>query len=195
MSKMKGSKTEKNLLTAFAGESMARNKYTYFAEKARQEGYIQIADVFAETADQEKEHAQRFFGFLDGGEAEINWTFPAGFSGSLVGSTIENLKAAAGGEKYEYSEMYPGFAKVAREEGFENIAKVFEFVSIAESFHERRYTGLLKNLETGSVFKKDKPVMWRCRNCGYIHESACASAACPACAKPQAYFELLAENW
>lgn len=188
---MKGSKTEKNLITAFAGESQARNRYTYAAGKARKEGLVQIAQIFAETADQEKEHAKRFFSFLQGGEVEVRAAFPAG----VVGTTAENLKAAAAGEHYEWTEMYPGFAKVAKEEGFDAVAKVFEFISVAEKQHERRYLGLLSNVDAGTVFKKKTPVVWRCINCGYLHEGLEAPAACHACAHPQAFFELLAENW
>lgn len=188
---LKGTRTEQNLLKAFAGESQARNRYNYFAGKARKEGYVQIADIFAETADQEKEHAKRFFKFLEGGEVEIVTAFPAG----VIGSTAENLKAAAGGENHEWTTLYPEFAKVAREEGFEDIAKVLDAVSIAEKQHENRYNGLLANVEAGTVFKKDKKVTWRCRNCGYLHEGDTAPGTCPACAHPQAHFELLGENW
>ena len=188
---LKGSKTEKNILGAFAGESQARNRYTFFASKARKEGYIQIALIFEETANQEKEHAERLFKLLEGGEVEIQASFPAG----IIGSTAENLKAAAGGEHYEWTEMYPGFAKVAREEGFEEIAAIFESIAVAEKQHEKRYLGLLNNIEKGTVFKKDKPVVWRCLNCGYIHEGTEAPKVCPACAHPQAYYEVLAENW
>ncbi|MBB6481730.1 rubrerythrin [Spirochaeta isovalerica] len=188
---IKGTETEKNLLKAFAGESQARNRYTYFAGAARKEGLVQIADIFEETADQEKEHAKRFFKFLEGGMTEITAAFPAG----VIGSTAENLKAAAGGEHEEWTDLYPAFAAKAREEGFENVAKVFEAVCIAEKQHEKRYLGLLKNVEEGTVFKKSESVWWRCRNCGYIVEAAEAPKACPACAHPQAHFELLAENW
>ncbi|KMQ50563.1 Rubrerythrin [Chitinispirillum alkaliphilum] len=191
MASIKGTKTEKNLLTAFSGESQARNRYTYFAGVARKEGYVQIADIFEETANQEKEHAKRFFKFLEGGELEITATFPAG----KIGSTAENLKAAAGGEHEEWSDMYPQFAAVAREEGFEAVAVVFEKVSVAEKQHEKRYLDLLKNVEEGSVFKKNESVVWRCRNCGYLHEGTDAPGTCPACAHPQAHFEVLAENW
>ena len=186
-----GSKTERNLLKAFAGESQARNRYTYSAGQAKKDGFVQIADIFEETANQEKEHAKRFFKFLEGGEVEIEATFPAG----VIGSTAENLRAAAEGEKFEWGELYPSFAAVAREEGFEAVAKVFELISVAEKQHENRYRGLLANVENGTVFKKDKPVVWRCMNCGYLHEGPEALAACPACAHPQAYFEVLAENW
>jgi rubrerythrin len=188
---LQGSKTEKNLLTAFAGESQARNRYTYFASEARKEGYIQIADIFEETANQEKEHAKRFFKFLEGGEVEIQSSFPAG----VIGTTASNLTAAAAGEHHEWSNLYPSFAKASREEGFENISMVFEAICIAEKQHEKRYLGLLANVEAGKVFKKDKPVVWRCRNCGYLHEGKEAPQTCTACAHPQAYFELLAENW
>jgi rubrerythrin len=191
MSNVKGTKTEKNLLMAFAGESQARNRYDYFAGKAKQEGFVQIADIFAETALQEKEHAKRFFKFLEGGMVEITACFPAG----VIGTTAENLKAAAAGENEEWTDLYPNFAKVAREEGFEDVARVFEAVIVAEKQHERRYLGLLANVEAGTVFKKDKSVKWRCRNCGYIHDGDEAPRSCPACAHPQAHFELLAENW
>jgi rubrerythrin len=191
MSNVKGSKTEKHLMMAFAGESQARNRYDYFAGKAKQEGFVQIADIFTETALQEKEHAKRFFKFLEGGMLEIQAAFPAG----VIGTTAENLKAAAAGEYEEWTDLYPNFAKVAREEGFEDVARVFEAVIVAEKQHERRYLGLLKNVEAGTVFKKDKSVKWRCRNCGYIHEGEEAPRACAACAHPQAHFEVLAENW
>ncbi len=191
MAKMKGSQTEKNLLASFAGESQARNRYNYFASQARKEGYIQIADIFEETANQEKEHAKRFFKFLEGGEVEITASFPAG----VIGTTLENLKAAAGGEHHEWSDMYPGFARVAREEGFEAIAKVWEAVSVAEKQHEKRYRDLAANIEAERVFKRDTVVVWRCRNCGYLHEGTEPVTSCPACAHPKDYFELLGENW
>lgn len=191
MASLKGTQTEKNLLTAFAGESQARNRYTYFASQAKKEGYVQISDIFTETANQEKEHAKRFFKFLEGGEVEIAAAFPAG----VIGTTLENLKAAAAGEHYEHTEMYPGFAKVAREEGFNAIAAVFEAISVAEKQHEKRYDDLAANIEAGKVFKKDETVTWRCRNCGYLHEGEEAPELCPACAHPQAHFELLGENW
>ncbi|MFA6003567.1 MAG: rubrerythrin family protein [Elusimicrobiota bacterium] len=189
--KIKGSQTEKNLITAFAGESQARNRYTYAAGQARKEALMQISWVFEETAEQEKEHAKRFFSFLEGGEAQVQAMFPAG----VIGSTAQNLKAAADGEAYEWGHMYPDFAKTARAEGFEAVAKQFEFIAVAEKQHERRYRALLANVENGLVFKKKKTVTWRCRNCGYVHEGESALAACPACAHPQAYFEVLAENW
>jgi rubrerythrin len=188
---LKGTQTEKNLLTAFAGESQARNRYTYFASKAKKEGYVQISDIFTETANQEKEHAKRLFKFLEGGEVEIAGAFPSG----VIGSTFENLKAAAAGEHYEYTEMYPDFAKVAREEGFENIATVFEAIAIAEKQHEKRYVDLAENINVGRVFKRDETVTWRCRNCGYLHEGEQAPEVCPACDHAKAHFELLGENW
>ena len=191
MASLKGTRTEKNLLTAFAGESQARNRYTYFASKAEKEGFVQIADIFEETANQEKEHAKRFFKLLEGGEVEIQAAFPAG----VVGNTAENLKAAAGGEHHEWESMYPEFAEVARTEGFEKIAKQFEAIAVAEKQHEKRYLGLLANVEAGTVFKRKQKVVWRCRNCGYLHEGNEAPKECPACAHPQAHFELLAENW
>ena len=191
MPDIKGTETEKNLLKAFAGESQARNRYTYFAGAARKEGLVQMADIFEETADQEKEHAKRFFKFLDGGDVEITACFPAG----RIGTTTENLEAAAAGEHEEWTELYPGFAAKAREEGFEAVAVLFEKISVAEKQHEKRYRDLLKNLNEGKVFKKDGSVMWRCRNCGYLHEGPEAPAMCPACAHPRAHFEVLGENW
>ena len=188
---LKGSQTERNLLTAFAGESQARNRYTYAASQARKDGLVQISHIFEETAGQEKEHAERLFKFLEGGEVEIQAAFPAG----VIGTTAENLEAAAGGEHYEWTEMYPGFANVARQEGFDAIAMVFESIAVAEKQHENRYNGLRANIENGTVFKKDKPVVWRCINCGYLHEGEEAPEACPACAHPQSYYELLSENW
>jgi rubrerythrin len=191
MASVKGTQTEKNLLTAFAGESQARNRYTYFASAAKKEGFVQISDIFTETANQEKEHAKRFFKFLEGGELEITGAFPAG----SVGTTLENLKAAAAGEEHEWTTMYPDFASTARQEGFDAIALVFEMISVAEKQHEKRYTDLAANIEKGIVFKKNAPVKWRCRNCGYVHEGEEALEMCPACAHPQAHFEVLAENW
>ena len=191
MKSLKGTQTEMNLLKAFAGESQARNRYTYAAGKARKEGFVQIADIFQETADQEKEHAKRFFKFLEGGEVEITSAFPAG----VTGTTAENLAGAAAGEHFEHTELYPGFAKIARDEGFEAVASVFESISVAEKQHEIRYRGLLANVDANKVFSKDESVVWRCRNCGYIHEGTGAPQSCPACAHPQAHFELLAENW
>ena len=188
---LKGTKTEKNILTAFAGESQARNRYTYFASKARKEGYIQISQIFEETAGQEKEHAERLFKLLKGGDVEIQAAFPAG----IIDSTAENLKAGAGGEHYEWTEMYPGFAQVAREEGLDSIATIFESIAVAEKQHENRYLGLAANIEAGTVFKKDKPVVWRCINCGYLHEGEEAPEVCPACDHEQEYYEVLCENW
>jgi len=191
MASLKGTQTEKNLITAFAGESQARNRYTYFASQAKKDGYVQIAQIFEETANQEKEHAKRFFKFLEGGEAQVAAMFPAG----KIGTTAENLKAAAGGEHEEWSHMYPSFAETAKKEGFAAVAAVFESVSVAEKQHEKRYADLLANIEAGTVFKKAKTVKWRCINCGYIHEGPEAPAACPACAHKKEYFEVLAENW
>lgn len=188
---LKGSQTEKNLLAAFAGESQARNRYTYFASQARKEGYVQIAAIFEETADQEKEHAKREFKFLKGGEVEITAAFPAG----VIGNTVENLKAAAAGEHYETTEMYPDFAKVAEQEGFEEIAKVFRSIAVAEKRHEDRYVALARNITDGVVFKRQKPTRWVCRNCGYVHEGTEPPSVCPACAHPQAHFELEAKNY
>jgi len=188
---LKGSQTEKNLLTAFAGESQARNRYTYFASQAKKDGFVQISSVFEETANQEKEHAKRLFKFLEGGELEVTAAFPAG----VIGTTLENLKASAAGENYEHTEMYPGFAKTAKEEGFDDIAVVFESIAVAEKQHEKRYNDLAANIEAGSVFKRDTEVVWRCRNCGYLHVGKEAPEECPACAHPQAYFELLGENY
>ncbi len=191
MSALKGSQTEKNLLASFAGESQARNRYTYFSSQARKEGLIQIAMIFEETANQEKEHAKRFFKQLEGGEVMVQAGFPAG----VVADTAANLKESAAGEHYEWSELYPGFAKIARQEGFDAAAKIWEAVSIAEKQHDKRYSDLLKNVESGKVFKKDKSVVWRCLNCGYLHEGPEAPESCSACAHPMGYFEILAENW
>ncbi|HOI54974.1 MAG TPA: rubrerythrin family protein [Phycisphaerae bacterium] len=188
---LKGSRTEKNLLIAFAGESQARNRYSYASSQARKAGYVQIANIFEETANQEKEHAKRLFKFMRGGDVEITAAYPAG----VIGSTAENLQAAAAGEHHEWTDMYPSFAKVAREEGFEDIAKAMEGIAVAEKQHEKRFLGVLANITNGTVFKKDKPVAWRCLNCGYVHTGAEAVELCPACAHPQAHFELLAENW
>ncbi|MBW8002261.1 MAG: rubrerythrin family protein [Planctomycetes bacterium] len=188
---LKGSQTEKNLLAAFAGESQARNRYTYFASKAKEEGYMQIAAIFEETANQEKEHAKREFKFLEGGAVEITAAFPAG----VIGSTIENLKAAAAGEHYETTEMYPGFADVAEKEGFAEIAKAFRSIAVAEKRHEDRYVALAKNISDGAVFKREKAVRWVCRNCGYVHEGTEAPPLCPACVHPQTYYELEATNY
>jgi len=191
MASLKGTRTEKNLLTAFAGESQARNRYTYFASAAFKEGLRQVSEIFEETANQEREHAKRFFKFLEGGDVEIVAAFPAG----TIATTAENLEAAAAGEHHEHTTMYPGFAKTAREEGLENVALAFEAISVAERQHEKRYRGLLANIQAGKVFRKDEPVVWRCINCGYLHEGAEAPKVCSACLHPQAHFELLGENW
>jgi rubrerythrin len=191
MAELKGTETEKNLLKAFAGESQARNRYTYYASQAKKEGLVQISKIFEETADQEKEHAKRFFKFLKGGELEITATFPAG----TVADTLTNLKHAAAGENEEWTDMYPAFAAKAREEGFEAIAKVFDAVIIAEKQHEKRYNDLAANLEAGRVFKRDGKVTWRCINCGYLHEGEEAPVVCPACNHKREHFEILGENW
>ncbi len=191
MKSIQGTITEKNLLKAFAGESQARNRYTYFAERAREEGYIQIADIFDETAGQEREHARRFFNFLKGGNLEITATYPAG----VLRTTLENLEEAAAGEYEEWHRLYPDFAAQARAEGFGAIAAIWEHICVSERQHERRYRALLNNIRNGTVFRKSQPVVWRCRNCGFLHEAVDAPGLCPACAYPQAYFEVLAENW
>lgn len=188
---IKDTRSEKNLLLAFAGESQARNRYTFWAGKARKEGFVQIAHVFEETADQEKAHASRFYKFLEGGDVEISEAFPAGG----YCTTLENLRMAAAGEEYEWTEMYPGFAKVAREEGFENIAKAFEAIAVAEKQHGKRFADLADNIEADRVFKRQEETIWRCRNCGYLHEGKEAPEVCPACVHPQAHFELFGENW
>jgi len=188
---LKGTKTEKNLLTAFIGESQARNRYSFFASQAKKEGYEQIASIFLETADNEKEHAKRLFKFLEGGNVEISASFPAG----IIGDTKQNLKEAAAGENYEHTKMYPQFANTAEEEGFLEIAQVLRAIAVAERGHEKRYLALLENIEKDRVFKREKPVRWKCRNCGYIHEGTEAPEKCPACAHPRAYFELLGENY
>lgn len=191
MKSLKGTQTEKNLLTAFAGESQARNRYAFFASKAKKEGYEQISGIFQETAENEKEHAKRLFKFLEGGTAEISASFPAG----VIGETKDNLKESAEGENYEYTTMYPEFAKIADEEGFSDEASAMRSIANAEKQHEKRYLGLLDNLNNDAVFKKDEIVKWRCRNCGYIHEGNEAPEECSACAHARSYFELLAENW
>jgi len=188
---LKGTRTEKNLMAAFAGESQARNKYTYWASKAKKEGYVQISKIFEETASHEKEHAKRLFKFMEGGDVEITGAFPAG----IVGTTVQNLDAAASGEEHEWQFMYPEFAVIAREEGFQEIAAVFSSIAVAEKQHGKRYRDLLKNIEEGTVFKKSESVVWRCQNRGYISEGTDAPAMCPACAHPQAHFEVQAENW
>jgi len=191
MSKLKGTKTEKNLLTAFAGESQARNRYTYASKKAKDEGYVQISAIFEETANQEREHAKRLFKLLEGGEVEINASFPAG----IIGTTLENLEQAINGEHYENTTMYPGFAKIAKQEGFDIIAAIFESIAEAEKWHEARYRKLAANIKEKRVFSKDTEVEWTCRNCGYQHKGKSAPAECPACAHPQAHFEVTAKNW
>ena len=186
-----GSETEKNLLTAFAGESQARNRYTYFASQAKKDGFVQISSIFEETANQEKEHAKRLFKLLEGGEAYVTATFPAG----VIGTTLENLYEAAAGENYEHTTMYPEFAQTAMAEGFKNIADIFMAIAVAEKQHEKRYKDLAANIENDSVFKRKTKVTWRCRNCGYLHEGDEAVDECPACAHARAHFELLGENY
>jgi rubrerythrin len=188
---LKGTKTEKNLLASFAGESQARNRYTYFTGVAKKEGFEQIAAIFQDTADNEKEHAKVFFKFLEGGDTEITATYPAG----KIGTTLENLKAAAAGENMEWGMLYPTAAKVAEEEGFKEVAAAFNNIAKVEKGHEKRYLDLAKNIENNQVFKKDQPVRWRCRNCGYIHEGNTAPEMCPACKHPKAYYEVQAENY
>ena len=191
MAMLKGSQTEKNLLKAFAGESQARNRYTFFSSQAKKEGYEQIAWIFADTADNEKEHAKLFFRFLEGGDVEIIASYPAG----RIGTTAENLKEAAAGERMEWGTLYPDFAQTAEKEGFPEIARVFRMILTVEAGHEGRYLALLENIEKKRVFKRDGSPRWRCRNCGYIHEGPEAPMECPACAHPQAYYELLGENY
>ena len=191
MPSIKGTKTEKNLLMSFAGESQARNRYTFFSSVAKKEGYEQIAAIFEETAHQEKEHAKRFFKFLEGGGLEITSTFPAG----VIATTEENLIAAAAGEHEEWTIAYPQFAKIAAEEGFSTISKVFEFVGQVEKMHENRYLALLKNIKEGRVFARDLDVEWQCRNCGFVYSGKSAPEACPACAHPKAYFQLFVPAW
>jgi len=188
---IKGTQTEKNILTAFIGESQARNKYTYFASVAKKEGYVQISKIFEETANHEKEHAKRLFKFLEGGTAEIVATFPAG----VIGTTVENLKEAAAGENEEYSHMYPDFAKVAREEGFSEIAAVMENIAVAERYHEERYLSLVKNIESDAVFVKGDEITWRCQNCGFNYKGTTAPVKCPACDHGQHHFEMKDCNW
>ncbi len=188
---IKGTQTEKNLLTAFCGESQARNRYTYFSSQAKKEGYQQIAAIFLETAEHEKEHAKRLFKFLEGGNVEITATFPAG----IIGTTMENLKEAASGENYEHTTMYPEFAEMAEKEGFPEIATVFRSIAIAEKWHEERYLSLLQKLEKNSLFKESSPIRWKCRNCGYIHYGNTPPQNCPACNHPQGFYERLAENY
>jgi rubrerythrin len=191
MKSVKGTKTEQNLLAAFAGESQARNRYTYFASKAKKEGYEQIAAIFQETADNEKEHAKRFFSFLEGGEVQITATFPAG----VVGATVDNLKAAAMGENEEHTKLYPAAAEIAEQEGFKEIAALFRLIAKVEMHHEQRYLMLMKNIQDGKVFRKDESTKWICRNCGYIHEGKEAPDTCPACLHAKAHFELLCDHF
>ncbi len=191
MTGLKGTQTEKNLLLAFTGESQARNKYTFFASQAKKDGFVQIQNFFLETAENEKEHAKKLFKFLEGGTAEITGTFPAG----VIGTTPENLMEAAEGENYEHTEMYPSFAETARAEGFPEIAEVMMAIAVAEKQHEKRYLGLLENIQKNRVFARDEPVEWRCSNCGFVHEGTDAPDVCPACTHDQKYFELLGENW
>lgn len=188
---IKGTRTEQNLLKSFAGESQARSRYTFFASAAKKEGFEQIAGVFMETAEQEKEHAKRFFKFLEGGMVEITASFPAG----KIGTTAENLEAAAAGENEEWAELYPEFANVAEEEGFMEIAVAFRMIAKVEAEHERRYRKLLANVEANKVFEKDEEILWQCRNCGYVHKGKKAPGKCPACAHPQAYFEPMKQNY
>jgi len=191
MNSLKGSKTEQNLLKAFAGESQARMRYDYFAKQAKKEGLEQISAIFAETALNEKEHAKRFFKFLEGGAVEITATYPAG----IIGTTMENLKASAEGENEEWTELYPEFARIAEEEGFKEVAVAFKMIAKVEKAHEERYTKLYTNLENGHVFEKEGTIVWKCRNCGYIHEGKKAPKTCPACLHPQSYFEIKEVNY
>ena len=191
MKSIKGTETEKNLLKSFAGESQARNRYSYFASVAAKEGYEQIAAVFDATAEQERIHAKQFFKFLEGGEVEITASYPAG----TIGSTAENLKAAAAGEKFEWSSLYPGFADVAEKEGFTEVANKYRSISVAEKSHEERYLALLKNIENGTAFSKGAPTNWQCRKCGYTYSGKEAPKKCPACGHPQSYFEVKSNNW
>lgn len=191
MPRLQGTETEKNILKAFAGESQARNRYSYFAKVAQKEGFVQMSQIFEETANQEKAHAKRLFKLLEGGELEITASFPAG----VIGTTLENLKEGAAGEHYEHTIMYPEFAKTAKAEGFPDIAYIFMSIAVAEKQHEKRYLDLVANIESGSVFTKGSSVKWRCIKCGYVHEGSDAPEACPACAHPQSYYELLGENW
>ena len=191
MPELKGSQTERNLLIAFAGESQARNKYTFWASAAKKDGFVQISNIFTETAAQEKEHAERLFKFLEGGDLTIESSFPAG----VIGKTSDNLAAAAAGEDHEWKEMYPNFAKTAKDEGFAAIAVVFTNIAVAEKHHAERFRQLKENVDGGRVFKREETTLWRCLNCGYIHEGTEAPKACPACAHPQDYFELLGKNW
>ena len=191
MNSLKGTKTEQNLLKAFAGESQARMRYNYFAKQAKKEGLEQISAIFEETAANEKEHAKRFFKFLEGGMVEITASYPAG----KIGTTLENLKASAEGENEEWTELYPEFAKIAEEEGFKDVAIAFKMIATVEKAHEERYSALYNNLEEGKVFEKGDKIVWKCRNCGYLHEGTKAPKVCPACLHPQSYFEVKAYNY
>lgn len=191
MKSLKGTKTEQNLLKSFAGESQARMRYDYFSKQAKKEGLVQISNIFAETALNEKEHAKRFFKFLEGGPVEITATYPAG----KIGTTLENLKASAGGENEEWTELYPAFSKVAKEEGFDDIAKTFALIATVEKAHEERYKKLYQNLEEGKVFVRNEKIIWKCLNCGYLHEGVSAPEECPACLHPQAHFQIKEENY
>jgi len=191
MKSLKGSKTEQNLLKSFAGESQARNRYTYFASVAKKEGFEQIQAIFLETAENEKEHAKVFFKFLEGGDVEIVATYPAG----KICSTAENLLEAANGENMEWTKLYSDFEETARKEGFDDVARKYKEIAEVEEKHEKRYRKLLENVKAGTVFKKDSKVKWHCRNCGYVHEGTTAPTKCPACDHPQAYYEVLAENY
>lgn len=188
---IKGTRTEQNLLKAFAGESQAMNRYLFFAKEAKKEGYEQIAAIFEKTAWQEQQHAKRFFRFLEGGEVEITASYPAG----IIGTTAENLKASAMGENEEWTQLYPEFAEIAKEEGFPAVAAAFKIIAKVEAEHEKRYLKLLKNLETGEVFKREEPIQWECRNCGYIHDGKNPPENCPACQHPKSYFEEKSENY
>jgi len=191
MKSLKGTQTEKNLLIAFAGESQARNRYTFFSSAAKNEGYVQISFIFAETADQEKEHAKRLFKFFEGGDVEVTAAFPAG----IIGNTTANLISSAAGERHEHTEMYPQFAQIAQNEGFGEVATVMRNIAVAEEFHERRFLDFARNIKEGRVFTREKATSWRCRNCGFLHHGESAPHECPACAHPQAHFELLGINW
>ena len=191
MNSLKGTRTEKNILTAFAGESQARNRYTFFAKQAKKEGFVQISMVFTETADNESQHAKVLFRFLEGGEVEITAAFPAG----VIGKTVDNLREAAAGENHEHMHMYPDFAKIADEEGFPEVAAVMRSIARAEKQHEKRYLGLMEDIENGTLYKKVEKVLWKCNQCGFIYEGYEPPEKCPACAHPSGYFEVLAENW
>ena len=191
MNSLKGTRTEKNILTAFAGESQARNRYTFFAKQAKKEGFVQISMVFTETADNESQHAKVLFRFLEGGEVEITAAFPAG----VIGKTVDNLREAAAGENHEHMHMYPDFANIADEEGFPEVAVVMRSIARAEKQHEKRYLGLMEDIENGTLYKKVEKVLWKCNQCGFIYEGYEPPEKCPACAHPSGYFEVLAENW